>query len=200
MKLIYIFFILVGIQLINAKLVMVIRHGEKISDKYSGLSSKGQARADCLIEAFGSNGIYVSPQKIYAQSTEGKKSTRPRDTVIPLASNLELNIDLSFRSDDVKRLAKQIKNSPEEVVLVSWSRDKIDNFAKQFGIKNVSSWDNNTFDEIWMITDGVSNYNKSTRNSVKPIKTYRGKEGFNIEVVKENIDECINRITPLYLK
>ena len=172
MRLNIFFFILIGIHLTNAKLVMVIRHGEKINDKMTGLSSKGQARADCLVEAFGSDGIYVTPQKIYAQSTENKKSTRPRDTVTPLAYNLGLEVDLSFKSNDVKKLVKQILNSPEEVVLVSWSNDKIDNIAKQFGIKDINSWDSSIFDDVWMINDGLTFYSKPSNNTIPSINKF----------------------------
>ncbi|OUM67542.1 hypothetical protein PIROE2DRAFT_34691, partial [Piromyces sp. E2] len=138
----------------NAKLVMVIRHGEKINDKVTNLSEKGKARAECLIEAFGPNGLYPTPQKIYAQSpSEKKQSTRPRDTVLPLANSLGLKVDLSFTSNKVKKLVKDIESSPEEIILISWSNDKINDIAEKFDIKKTPKWKGEVFDDIWMITD-----------------------------------------------
>jgi len=107
MKLKFIINALFGLTLANAKLVMIIRHGEKLNDKVTNLSEKGQARANCLVEAFGTNGFYATPQKIFAQSpSEKKQSTRPRDTVIPLAKSLGLDVDLSYTSNKVKKTRK----------------------------------------------------------------------------------------------
>ncbi|OUM66364.1 hypothetical protein PIROE2DRAFT_40834, partial [Piromyces sp. E2] len=146
--------LLLGITLTQAKLVMIIRHGEKLNDEVTNLSPKGEARAACLINVFGNNGTYVSPQKIYAQSpTEKKQSTRPKDTVEPLAKALGLQVDLSFTSGKVKKLANAIAMAPEEVVLVSWSNDKIEDIAEEFGIPNPPKWDGSVFDEVWMLSD-----------------------------------------------
>jgi len=156
MNLKFIISTLLSISLANAKLIMIIRHGEKLNDKVTNLSPQGEARAKCLINVFGNNGNYATPQKIYAQNvTEKKQSTRPRDTVIPLAQELKLEVDLNYSSGKVKKLANDILNSPEEIILVSWSNDKIPEIVEQFGISNVPDWDNDTFDEIWMISDGT---------------------------------------------
>jgi len=95
---------LLGLTMVNAKLIMIIRHGEKIDDDHSGLSDIGQARANCLVESFGKNGTFTTPQKIYAQSLVGKTSTRPRDTVVPLAQSLGLEVDLTFEDEDTEEL------------------------------------------------------------------------------------------------
>ncbi|OUM66366.1 hypothetical protein PIROE2DRAFT_26510, partial [Piromyces sp. E2] len=138
--------------LVNTKLAMIIRHGENSSDDTPNLSSKGKARAYCLINAFGNNGTFVTPQKIYAQSpTEKKQSTRSNDTVFPLSKALDLDVDLSYTSGQIKKLTKNIMNTAESVVLVSWSNDNIPEIAEKFGIINPPEWDSNVFDDIWMI-------------------------------------------------
>jgi len=115
----------------HAKLTMVIRHGEKLSDSNPYLSPRGQARAYCLVNVFGKNGTYATPQKIYAQSpTEKKQSTRPKDTVTPLAKLIDLDVDISYTSGQIKKLTKNIMNTSEEIVLVSWSNDNIPEIAK----------------------------------------------------------------------
>ncbi|ORX82430.1 hypothetical protein BCR32DRAFT_326856 [Anaeromyces robustus] len=166
---------LLGLSLVNAKLVMIIRHGEKISNRYTNLSPEGEARAKCLINLFGNNGTYVSPQKIYAQSpTVRKQSTRPRDTVIPLSNSLGIEINLSYSSNKIKKLVNDIKNSPEEIILVSWSRANIPEIARQLGADNPPDWENQ-FDEIWFVSDGKIPYLRKyidDNNLIKNNKPY----------------------------
>ncbi|KAL6599191.1 hypothetical protein U3516DRAFT_913076 [Neocallimastix sp. 'constans'] len=182
-----------AITFVNAKVIMIIRHGEKINDKVTNLSDKGKARAECLVEAFGNNGVYVTPQKIYAQRpTENRHSTRPRDTVIPLAKSLGLEVDLTYSSGKFKKLVKEIENSSEEIFLISWANDKIDNIAKEFKIKKIPKWDSEVFDDIWVITDDNTSIFKNGKN-VTPAITYHGKKNYEMFIVKENIDQCINK-------
>jgi len=184
-------YLLSFIVIVNAKLIMVIRHGEKINDDVTDLSPKGKARAYCLINVFGNNGTYATPQKIFAQNpTEKKQSTRPRDTVVPLAEALGLQVDLSYTSGQIKKLTNYIASSNDEVTLVSWNNDKIPEIAEKLGISNPPDWDSDTFDDIWMIYDNASSYNFNGNNVVKRA-VYAG-EGYTMEIVKQNIDTCIN--------
>jgi len=149
---------LLCIAIVNAKLVMIIRHGEKISNAVTNLSPEGEARAICLLNVFGTNGTYVSPQKIFAQNpTLRRRSTRPRDTVIPLAKSLGLQVDLSYTSRKTQKLVEDIMNSPEEVILVSWSKQRIPEIASYLGVENPPKWGKH-FDKIWMISDGRTSY------------------------------------------
>jgi len=185
-------YLLSFIVIVNAKLIMVIRHGEKINDDVTDLSPKGKARAYCLINVFGNNGTYATPQKIFAQNpTEKKQSTRPRDTVVPLAEALGLQVDLSYTSGQIKKLTNYIASSNDEVTLVSWNNDKIPEIAEKLGISNPPDWDSDTFDDIWMIYDSnTSSYYNS--NSVSKRGVYTGTEGYTMEIVKQNIDTCIS--------
>jgi len=174
---------------------MIIRHGEKLNDKVTNLSEKGQARADCLVNVFGSNGVYATPQKIFAQSpSEEKQSTRPRDTVVPLAKSLGLKIDLSYTSNKVKNLVSDIVSSPEDVFLISWSNNNINEIANSFNIDKAPKWDGDNFDDIWVISDGKIPYIKKTGVNVTPSNTFNGNNGLNMVIVKENVDDCIQRI------
>jgi len=180
------------VALVNAKLIMIIRHGEKLNDEVTNLSPRGEARAHCLIDVFGNNGSYATPQVILAQNpTEKKQSTRPRDTVVPLAESLGLNVDLSFTSNQVKKLAKFVNESPSEVFLISWSNDKIPDIAEKLGITNPPDWDNDVFDDIWMIYDS-SSASYLNNNAVVKRAAYSG-EGYTMEIVKQNVDECISK-------
>ena len=48
------------------KIIILFRHGEKISDDYPDLSPKGIARSECLPLLFESLGKQYTPTKIYA--------------------------------------------------------------------------------------------------------------------------------------
>eukprot|EP00833_Pecoramyces_ruminatium_P017678 jgi/Orpsp1_1/1191710/evm.model.d7180000087974.1 len=180
---------LLGIALTNAKLIMIIRHGEKIDDEHTDLSPTGQARAYCLVDLFGANGTYATPQKIFAQNpTEKKQSTRPRDTVVPLAESLGMEVDLSYTSGQIKKLTSDILSSTEEVTLISWNNDKIPEIAEKFGIVNPPEWKSKTFDDIWMIHDGQTSYLK---NAVTKRAEYAGSNGYIMDIVKQNVNTCI---------
>jgi len=190
---------LLGLTLANAKLIMLIRHGEKISDDYTDLSPEGKARADCLINTFGTNGIYTTPQKIYAQRpTEQRKSTRPVDTVTPLAESLGLEVDTTYTSGKFKDLSKYIATSPEEVILVAWANDRIPEIAKQLGIKKAPEWKGKIFDDVWVITDGTTPYVKDASANIVPKNTYLGKKGFTMEIVDENVQQCMTEQVAKY--
>jgi broad specificity phosphatase PhoE len=181
---------LISIALTNAKIVMLIRHGEKLNDKVTNLSPKGQTRAYCLIDLF--KNVYATPQKIYAQSpTEKKQSTRPKDTVTPLAESLGLEVDLSYTSGKVKKLSNDILSSPEEVVLVSWSNDNIPDIAQKLGVENPPEWDKDSFDNIWVIYDSTSASYVKNGNS-QPIATYSG-NGVTMDIVSQNVETCISQ-------
>jgi len=162
--------VLIGnyIGLIHTKIIMIIRHGEKLNNQIKNLSPKGEARAKCLIDIFGHNGIYVSPEKIFAQNpTNKKQSTRPRDTVIPLARSLNLTVDLSYSNHKIIKLTKDIIRSPEEIILVSWSKENIPEIARRLGVVNPPLKWGKSFDKIWIISDGQTPYIKSSINNLK---------------------------------
>jgi len=194
MRLNFFIVILLGISIINAKLIMIIRHGEKLNDQLTNLSEKGQARADCLADAFGSKGPFATPQKIFAQNpNEKKQSTRPRDTLLPLARSLGLSIDLSYSEDQYKSLLKAIVDAPEEVILISWSNDNIQDMAGEFGILDAPKWKAPVFDEIWMIKDGRTPQFKNGAR-VSPSSSYAGTDKWTMDIVKQNVEQCIERI------
>jgi len=184
---------LLGLTLANAKLIMLIRHGEKIDDDHTDLSPQGQARAECLTEIFGANGVFTTPQKIYAQRpTQQRQSTRPRDTVTPLANSLGLEVDLTYTSGKFKDLAKYIAISPEEVILVCWGNDRIPNIAKQLGIKKAPEWKGKIFDDVWVLTDNTTPYSNA---NLQVTRTLTGTKGLDMYVLKENVEQCMtNRL------
>ena len=92
----------------SSQVIILIRHGEKISDDYTDLSPEGQARAKCLPELFTRDKLGYVPAKIYANK-RSFTSTRPYDTVFPLAKYLGLEIE-EFKKSSSKKLKDIFKN------------------------------------------------------------------------------------------
>ena len=92
----------------SSQIIILIRHGEKISDDYTDLSPEGQARAKCLPELFTRDKLGYVPDKIYANK-KSYTSTRSYDTVIPLAKYLGLEIE-EFKKSSSKKLKDIFKN------------------------------------------------------------------------------------------
>jgi hypothetical protein len=100
-------------------IVYLIRHGEKPEDDGVGLSEEGLQRAQCLRSVFGAGSVYnvgyimaqeYKPSKYSASLSnhvevtdqfcaDGKRK-RPYDTVVPLANDLGLTVDVSCDRDD----------------------------------------------------------------------------------------------------
>ena len=114
------------------QIIIIIRHGEKISDDYIDLNERGKARAECLPILFSEVGLKYIPTKIYANK-RSEESTRAYDTVAPLAKILNLEIE-EFRKVDAEDFAENILlNDKHEVILISSSRKAIPKITKVLG-------------------------------------------------------------------
>ena len=101
----------------SSQTIILIRHGEKISDKYTNLSPEGQARAECLPQLFSKDKLGYIPTKIYTNKRT-LKSTRPYDTVAPLANYLGLEIE-EFKKSVFKKLLSEdakLSKSSEKII------------------------------------------------------------------------------------
>jgi len=116
----------------SSQTIILIRHGEKISDDYSDLSPEGQARADCLPELFTKDELGYTPSKIYANERT-LSSTRPYDTVTPLAEYLGLEIEEFKKSN--KNSAKNLL-SLEDAKLTKSSKKVIKDFVENTLLKD----------------------------------------------------------------
>ena len=92
----------------SSQIIILIRHGEKISDNYTYLSPEGQVKAKCLPQLFIKDKLGYVPDKIYANK-KSYTSTRSYDTVIPLAKYLGLEIE-EFKKSSSKKLKDIFKN------------------------------------------------------------------------------------------
>lgn len=136
--------------------VILLRHGEK-PEQGSYLTKKGFTRAAALVPFFTlppANASFNIPMVIYAQAPgDGDKSTRPVQTVAPLASALGVELVAEFCKTDYKKMVKAINENPAYdgmTVLICWAHGKIPHIAKAFGVQNPPAFPD-VFDRIWVI-------------------------------------------------
>ena len=154
----------------SSQTIILIRHGEKISDDYIDLSPEGQARAECLPELFTKDILGYVPDKIYANERT-LTSTRPYDTVTPLAKYLGLDIEEFKKSSSQKFLLEDaplsetskkvvkdfVKNTllkdEHDIILVCSSHQLIPVISDLLG-KEVDASGNKGFDKFFIFQNG----------------------------------------------
>lgn len=146
--------------------VILIRHAEKPKTG-NCLSKQGFQRAAALVPFFTlppANSGFMTPVAIYAQcSSKNHQSTRPVQTVSPLATTLGIELITQYTFAEYPDMVKEImanKAYDGETVLVCWSHEKLADIATAFGVKNPPSW-GSVYDRIWVISfsgNTVSNF------------------------------------------
>ena len=133
------------------KIIIIIRHGEKISDYYTDLNDRGKARAECLPFLFSESCLNYIPTKLYANK-KSVESTRAYDTITPLAKKLNLEIE-EFEKPHAEEFAKNILvNDKHDVILVSSSRIAIPKITKILGHQIIVQF--NEFDKYYIWKNG----------------------------------------------
>jgi len=133
--------------------ILIIRHGEKLDNGESDLSSAGFDRAGLLPKAFYPGGTLPRPQLIFA-ATQSAHSNRSVQTVTPLAEALHLPIDDRFSDNQYKALAAELLSGEYagKVVLISWHHGKIPQLATALGATPpYNPWPDQQYDRIWRI-------------------------------------------------
>lgn len=151
--------------------IMLIRHAEKPRPGHDGvddagkpddlsLSVAGWRRAGAMAPYFASLAGSVlarslcRPEHIFAaRATSMHPSTRPRDTVRPLADVLDLPVDERWSHEDpADRFAETLRNF-EVPVLVCWRHDELPGLARAIlrdsGVPD--TWPDDRFDLTWSI-------------------------------------------------
>ena len=142
----------------SLRTVFIIRHAEKPSEG-PHLSDTGYERAQALVRLFGD--CFCKPDTLMAAANT-PKSSRPVETLEPLAAALGLTINGAFETKDVDRLAEHLcgaRGSSGRVVLISWRHDAIAPLARALGAQHAPShWPEHVFDRVWRLlvsTDGT---------------------------------------------
>jgi len=143
------------------KRVLLIRHAEKPPEnaKSVHLSVEGSKRA----EAF--PGLFITsksrpdplptPDFIFA-AKDSKDSHRPAETVQPLATKLNLQVDSRFRNDDYDQLARELFHHPKyagKTILISWHHGNLPELAAALKAQKApKNWKATVFDRVWEIS------------------------------------------------
>lgn len=151
--------------MVSTPAIMVIRHAEKPEDDSSlTLSERGWQRAGALVRWLAPVAADAAPMPplrrptriVAAASTPAHPSTRPHDTVLPLAQLLEIPIEQAFGSDDDAPRAAAWLHSADEAVLVCWRHDTLPALARALlpperASLVPASWPDDRFDLMWSV-------------------------------------------------
>ena len=140
---------------IKDKILIIIRHAEKISDDYTDFSKKGKARAECLPDLFSNSGISYIPSKLYANK-RNENTTRPYDTIAPLAKKLNLEIEEFEKEADeqiIDFVEKKLVIDEHDIILVSSSHSIIPKITKLLGHEIIVNEDE--YDKYFIWKNGV---------------------------------------------
>lgn len=134
------------------KTVMVIRHGEKPTDKNSHvLNSVGEERAERLSGLFRNPPAGLAKPDVLFASKGNTDSMRPLQTLQPLARDLHLSIDTHLDSENaISDTAKWLK-AQNGVTLASLEHSAIPGVCKLFA-SVPSTWPDDRFDVVWVFT------------------------------------------------
>ena len=155
----------------TGKLVMIIRHGEKPEKKKDGpgidpagrpddhsLTPIGWQRARALADVFDGQGPtppgLVRPATIYAAGPRpAGEGARTRETVMPLAEKLGVQVNSAFGKGEEEALAQNVAAQPGPT-LISWQHSEIPSIAEAFGVVNPtppSEWPDDRYDVVWRL-------------------------------------------------
>ncbi|PWY76264.1 SURF6-domain-containing protein [Aspergillus heteromorphus CBS 117.55] len=133
--------------------VYLIRHGEKPPDpEDSGLNADGFKRAECLREVFGATSPYDIAHVMAPKINSLGQHRRPYETVLPVATDLNLPVDTSCKRNRAECVAKRIREfkGPGNI-LISWRHGKMREIAQALGYEDPPAYPDERFDLVWTI-------------------------------------------------
>jgi len=154
--------------------IMIIRHAEKplksddargvdtdgANDKHS-LTVTGWARAGALVELLASHrnpppaGLR-RPDGLVASEGGGSNSTRPAETLVPLAAKLGLEVDTTFSRGQEAELVAALAGRAG-AVLVAWQHESISDIVAHLGAVTPAppvGWPDSRYDVVWVFEGG----------------------------------------------
>jgi hypothetical protein len=155
--------------------IMLIRHGEKPpklgppagikedgrEDDHS-LVVRGWQRAGALTAYFcyPRDGAIACPNKVYAPPPHGKAGDhgRPYQTVHPVASKLNVDVDCRFTLDEEPQLVADVLRQ-SGVVLISWEHKRLHLIANAIlgdDATTPQTWPDERFDVVWIFDRDAS--------------------------------------------
>ncbi|HZQ44645.1 MAG TPA: hypothetical protein VFA99_15435 [Acidobacteriaceae bacterium] len=155
--------------------ILIIRHSEKPDNSNDGVTEQGKSdprsltprgwqRAGAWTTYFGSLEGLSKPDRIYAAAAGkeklapgekvGSRSSRPMETVTPLAAKVGLAPDQTFAKGEERDLADAI-GKLDGTTLVCWQHEAIPQIAALIKGSNdgiPDPWDSKRFDVVWRLT------------------------------------------------
>ena len=155
--------------------LVFIRHAEKKPNEPKNLSERGRLRAELIkrlflnkINTHGCLAEFLNNNKIdglYAhRPTQDKPTYRTLETILPLAYDLNKDVNIQWEKKDIVKQAESIISQPNnsgKTFLIASSHGKpLTALAKHLGLFDVvDKWDVSRFDMIWIV---VIKNNKAT--------------------------------------
>lgn len=160
------------VAVVDAKAVLnIIRHGEKCGDVDNGLSVEGQYRAEYLAKCMSSTTIsrvmpYGKATTVMASQQQEGHTTRPIDTVFPLAAQLGLELQTPCLKGDADCFAKEVQKMLSEggTIVAGWTNDDIPDMLesisnldhKSIAGHKMTKWTHDCPSPIWAEPDCAS--------------------------------------------
>lgn len=152
-----------GIQTVWARpaQIILLRHAEKPDGEANvHLSDRGRERARALVGCLTTNRTVITnglPAALFAPRISPRgKARRPYETLEPLADHLKLTIQMPYRAEDCKTLAKNVLNEKAyegKTIVICWVHDYLPELAQALGVKpKPAKWKSSVYDCFWVVT------------------------------------------------
>lgn len=141
--------------------LLIMRHAEKTGEKRDpNLSKAGQQRAEKLVNYVPQQ--FGRPDFLFA-ATSSKRSSRPYETLEPLATALNLEIDETYDDEDFDALVEELADPAytNRFGIISWRHSDIPSLLASLGAPSTSfpeNWDEDIYNVVFEITfrDGTT--------------------------------------------
>jgi len=133
--------------------VLIIRHAEEES-KGPHLNVRGRERANALVKLFDKR--FAKPTAIFA-SKSSPESSRPVETVQPLAAALGIAINDEFKDTRYEALSELVLHDSKYDrghILICWHQGSIPELARTLGATSVPKWSKEQYDGVWVLKYG----------------------------------------------
>ncbi|KIJ25481.1 hypothetical protein M422DRAFT_70226 [Sphaerobolus stellatus SS14] len=137
--------------------IYLIRHGEKPPNDGIGLSSRGQERAECVADIFGSFSEFNVGYILAQEPKDDGHRRRPVDTVTPLAEDLGLMVDTTCDRDDPQCVVDAVMNFASHSsadILICWEHKALRDILKALGVAKPMRYPHHRFDLIYTVHKG----------------------------------------------
>jgi hypothetical protein len=131
--------------------VLLMRHAEE-PDSGPHLNDRGRERARALVKLFPAR--FAKPTALFA-ATSTKQSSRPVETITPLADATGLRVRDEFSNERFGALALHLLSDAQYAgghIVVCWHRETLPDLAMALGVASPPRWRASVYDHVWFVT------------------------------------------------